>query len=768
MSLDFHYIRTLTLEQSILIVDDDTVQVEQLLKILKSLFKEVYTASNGEDALAIYFDKHPSIVISDINMPRVNGIKLIEQIHNNDLYLPIFILSADREQQKFIDAMYAGAKVFLSKPLNLQELYKHFYLQLSCLQNVKKLKQKDHFYTTMFEHSQKGIVILDASNGNFFDFNTYAHKMLGYTAEEYTSLRLKDIEMDESSEEIDAHKEKIQQEGHSIFERRHRCKDGSIINVSVMAVYLEIDGSPFYFITFTDITKRVATENALLKALEDSKQLNSTKDIFLASMSHEIRTPLNGIIGIIDLLSHTQLNEEQQKYINTIKSSSHILKHLINDILDYSKLKSGKIDLEKIVFTPSDVINTVIQLFHFEAKTKGIDLILDSNFEPTMHVYGDSNRYTQILNNIIGNAIKFTHEGYVKIKTKCTKIEGKNILTIQIIDTGIGITREQLSRLFNPFEQASLSHTRKYGGTGLGLSISKQFAEMMDGTIDIESDYGIGSCFTLTIPFETSAQSLASEAQLKNPLSVDYNKKYTVLVVDDSQTNLMVISGYLSHLGLESVSAENGLEAIEKVKERSFDLILMDIHMPVMNGLEASVEIKKIAPSIPIVALSAAATTEEKKSALAIGINDYITKPIDTDKLIATLTRYLTVSQSPTEIASPKPNAIYGVNTEDLLKKLRKQEYLEKFFTLFVKEACDILERIPNLELSSQELRDCIHKIKGSSGNGSMERLFTLALEFESAESHKQKEDSLTLFMDELAMIVNSIREQERERDKAC
>jgi PAS domain S-box-containing protein len=755
MTLDIQSIQEFSLQKTILIVEDDALQLGQLIRTFSLLFKEVYSASNGQDALQIYFDKRPSLVISDINMPHINGIKLFEEIHKDDPYVPLIVLSADAEEESFINAMYAGANVFLYKPLNLQELYKNLYIQLSRLSNVKKLKRKDQLYDTLFVHTAKGIVLLDPLTGHFVEFNSYAHEMLGYTFDEYSALRLVDIEADELLEDIQHNLDFIHENGTRTFERRHRRKDGSLLDVSVTAVYLEMENSPFYLVTFTDITDRIIKEKMLHNALEDAEKLNHTKDIFLASMSHEIRTPLNSIIGMLGLLSYTDLNQKQTKYINTIKNSSFILKNLINDILDYSKLESGKLMLENIPFSPSGVIEKTVDSFEVEAKNKGVKLFLDSNFDSRLNIYGDSNRYAQILNNIIGNALKFTHEGYVKIKAEYRVEKEKYVIHVQIIDTGIGMTSDQIALLFNPFEQASIAHTRKYGGTGLGLSISKEFAQMMGGTIEVESSYGMGSCFTVTIPFECALK--LNDDDDDDDDDAQFDKNQTVLVVDDSETNLMVITGYLSHYGIKSITAENGVEAIEKVKKNSFDLVFMDIHMPVMNGLDATQEIKKFNVSLPIIALSAAAMDKEKQEAFSIGMNDYLTKPIDINQLLKVIKQYLSVVPSESENRSKIPSNLYGINTAELFRKLRKKEQVVKYLSLFTHEYQAIKRIFPILELESEEMGSIIHKIKGSAGNGSMDRLYSLCQQFESTDHHGGKDQLRIAIANEMEMIVNSI-----------
>ena len=750
-----------TKNKTILVVEDEPLELKYLIKLFQSLFAEVYSANNGEDALAIYFEKKPSLVITDITMPKLSGIELIEKIYEDDPHIPLFILSAHKEERVYLDAMYAGASSFLFKPLNMDELYKNLFIHLSRFAKVQELKKQDILYSALYKHAPKGVVLIDAKTNTFIEFNTYAHEMLGYTQEEYSKFTIGDIQAAKSPEEIEQRKLNVFKNDTNLFETRHLRKNGTILDVSVLAIYLEIENTPCYLATFTDISEIKQKEHQLQETLKEAEKLNHTKDIFLANMSHEIRTPLNGIIGIVDLLGQSDLDLEQKKLLEIVQNSSSVLKYLINDILNYSKLEAGKLELEKIQFNPFKLLDQVIKLFENEAKNKGITLSWDHNIDPKITLYGDPNRYTQILNNLVGNALKFTENGQVKLKTKYKVENKKNILEVHVIDTGIGMDREHLSRLFTPFEQASLSHTRRYGGTGLGLSISKQFANMMDGDITVDSHLGMGSCFSLIIPFESVNEAFIEDSAPETELTLESSNKYKILVVDDSEVNLIVATGYLEQFGLTCKTAENGLQAIEKVKETKFDLIFMDIHMPLMNGLDASIEIKKIDPSIPIVALSAAAMPQEKELALQIGINDYLTKPIDTQLLNKILKRYLSTTKTPQEQLNQNHSLnIYGIDMEELLKKLGKKERVEKFLTLFINEFGEMKNLFSILEIGSQELNSAIHHLKGSAGNGSMQHLYTLCLEFESQNIHSLKEETLSLLKSELEMILESISKE--------
>lgn len=370
---------------------------------------------------------------------------------------------------------------------------------------------------------------------------------------------------------------------------------------------------------------------------------SKAKQQFLANMSHEIRTPMNAIKGMTDILLRRKPLSEQLSYLNAIKESSNSLLVIINDILDLSKIEAGKIDLEEIPFSLTDVIGNVNTIMQFKAEEKGLLLKTDIQEGVNNAAIGDPTRLHQVLLNLTGNAIKFTEKGMVTIQLKTVPVDGDKMMAkFCVSDTGVGIGEDRLEIIFDSFEQAYSDTTRKFGGTGLGLSISKKLVEIQGGEIWAESQKGKGSQFYVTIPFdvakpesETMTQPLVYESSnVANQL-----KGIKILLVEDNNFNAIVAQEELEDAieGVEVEVAENGVIAIEKVAHGHYDIILMDVQMPVMNGYEATEKIRNMengTATIPIIAMTANVMKEEVERCYEARMDDFIGKPFDTMELL--------------------------------------------------------------------------------------------------------------------------------------
>ncbi|MEA3228868.1 MAG: ABC transporter substrate-binding protein [Campylobacterota bacterium] len=390
---------------------------------------------------------------------------------------------------------------------------------------------------------------------------------------------------------------------------------------------------------------QLSNENLEEKIHQRTQELElaiRTKSDFLANMSHEIRTPLNGIIGFVDILCNSEKDSAKQHKLNIIKESSHSLLTIINDILDFSKIENGKIELEKIEIDIHHIFEHIVNLFFDKANEKNIKITLNIDENLPQKSLGDSTRLKQVFSNLLSNAIKFSKENS-EVVVNLKYLSDNNSFYCEVIDYGIGISSDKIDNVFKSFEQADNSVSRVYGGTGLGLAISKALVEAMGGTLRLKSTLGLGSTFYFTLELFKVADTTQP---LKNQDESYESKELQgcILIVEDNQTNQLLLSMLLDDLGLDFEIANDGVEAIEAVNSKNYDLILMDENMPNMNGKEATRIIRKL-PSdknkIPIIAVTANALKGDREKFIESGMNDYITKPIDNDYLIEILHKFL-------------------------------------------------------------------------------------------------------------------------------
>ncbi len=376
----------------------------------------------------------------------------------------------------------------------------------------------------------------------------------------------------------------------------------------------------------------------LNRALESEKQASAAQSRFLATMSHEIRTPLNGILGLTDVVLSHEISENARPNLEKIQRSGLSLNRILNDILDLSKLNAGKLALETISFDLKTTAKDCVAFYAQLAKNKGISLRINVDKTLNTSVVGDATRLSQVLNNLVSNAIKFTHQGSVTL----TLDKGETSSTHQIVrfsvkDTGEGIDASEQERVFEAFTQANSSINRVHGGTGLGLQIVKSLVEAMGGAVSLKSAVGEGSEFYFELPFEVADKVVSTREKNMDPSF----SNLTVLVAEDNDINQVVAKSLLEDTGLNVVLANTGKEAVELAQSQPFDLILMDLHMPEMNGSEAALALRQANITIPIIAFTAAVVVEEINKALASGMNGYLTKPVNKTELHAMLTKYL-------------------------------------------------------------------------------------------------------------------------------
>jgi len=379
----------------------------------------------------------------------------------------------------------------------------------------------------------------------------------------------------------------------------------------------------------------------LVESRKRAEESAKAKEQFLANMSHEVRTPMNAIIGFTELLKDSKLNDEQKSYLGAIKTSSENLLVIINDILDFSKISSGKLVLEFIAVDIKSLINDLIYSFQVRAKSKNIYLNFEFDDKISSLLLGDPVRLQQILNNLLSNAVKFTESGRVDLCCSLLKDSKESqTLKIKVSDTGIGIDQDKLDFIFETFSQEDQSVTRKFGGTGLGLAISKQLIELYQGELLVESEKGKGTIFTIILELNKSLPTTSKTVDISE------NERYSIegssiLLVDDNEFNQLLVESILSDKNVKITCASNGQEALEMLNSQKFDIILMDIQMPVMDGIEATQKIRnEMKLDVPIIALTANALKDDKEKYLNAGMDSYISKPFEQQELLRVISDF--------------------------------------------------------------------------------------------------------------------------------
>ena len=612
-----------------------------------------------------------------------------------------------------------------------------------------ELRRSEEKYKSIIENMELGLMEVDIDGNIMHAYDRFC-EMTGYRAEELIGKNaMKTFLPSEFLPVLEEHEHGRRQGKASVYEIQMFKKNGD-------RIWALISGAPFYgekgiiegsIGIHLDITDRKLLEEQLIKAKKAADDASKAEKEFLASISHEIRNPINSVIGMTHLLYDTELHPEQREYLDAIKYSSDLLQSLISDVLDISKIQAGEVEFSPSEFSLPEIIQGIVKTYQFRLQEKEISVLAFLDPKLRTNVIGDKTMLNQVLNNLFSNAAKFTESGEITIKVDILdRIDDEINVRFRVRDSGIGIPEEKLQLIFESFKQAERDTKLKYGGTGLGLSITKRLVEIHGGQITVESEVGEGSTFTCIIPFKDSGKSTRPVAQKKTPITgaFGFNR---LLVVDDNRMNQLYLSGILKKWKINFDVASNGQEAVQMVEREAYDLILMDIRMPIMDGYEATIKIRNMGQNVncktPIIALTASALVDERAKALLVGMNYHLTKPFVPAQLEEALRQFSLI-----EVEAPEEEENdFAFNSELDAETLNMfyggdMEYALEMFRIFAKNTPQEIQYIRDfLELTDVEsLVKAIHKMKPNFG---MIGMPNLELETNLLELELQKTQSL-------------------------
>jgi len=638
----------------------------------------------------------------------------------------------------------------LSNSINNSIFYKAWNDEKKGLE--KKIEERTKELSNMLDRTMEAIGIYE--NHTLVETNDAAVEIYGYdTKEQMVGKNALEFIAVSSRRMVVRY---MREEQHKPYEAMAIRADGSEFPVLVKTNHYIRDNKMIGIVSVLDLTSIKENEQQLILAKQKAEEATQIKSNFLANMSHEIRTPMNGIIGMTKLMEKTILGDKQKHYVEVINSSANSLLSIINDILDFSKIEAKKLEIDKVDFNLLNLISNIKNIIEFKAQEKSIEfeIIYDKN---NINLYGDSLRISQVLINLLNNAIKFTDKGYVKLIIS----HANNDFTFEIKDSGVGIAKNQQEQLFNSFTQADASTTRKHGGTGLGLSISKELVKLMGGRIVLDSQEGVGSSFSFSINLEPSLSKL--EDKPKNTATIEelYQLNNSqILLVEDNLTNQEIIIGLLQGSGINISIANNGVEAVDmfKANKDKYELILMDLQMPIMGGIEATKIIKEMDSDIPIVALTANAMKEDVQKTKEIGMNEHLNKPIDVEKLYEVFLKYISKKSEKSEIVVDEYLDIElpEFNKIDTKKALKLLGGNKKLYLKILKDFYQNYKDLKFENLNDDEFKIAIHTLKGLSANiGATDlHLITKELDESKNKTHMPRVyEELGVLIDELKVV---------------
>jgi len=633
---------------TILVVEDNRDLNLFLVGLLGSRYR-VETAFDGEEGLKKALALKPDLIVSDVMMPKMSGDDMLKEIrkHQELDSTYVMLLTAKADDLAKLRLLEQGAQDYIVKPFMPEEV-------LARVNNLVMLKKAQDISNveTLLENALDAVIAMNA-HGCITQWNRQAEETFGWRKEDVLGKKMSEVIIPKPFRE--AHERGLKNflltgQGRILNKRIELTalkKNGSIIPVELSVTPIKTKDSMICFGFLRDISERKKAIEDLQVAKEAAESANRAKSAFLANMSHEIRTPLGVIIGFSELITDpATTNADRDHFVSSIKRNGALLSGIINDVLDLSKVEAGKLDVEIKECRLEEILKDVVSAIEPKAAEKNVELDINKDSTAPQTIWTDPNRLKQILLNVLGNSVKFTDQGKIELKIATEKTAfNQQALAFFITDTGIGINPESAEKLFRPFSQLDPSATRKFGGAGLGLVLSKRLAQLLGGDVTlVRSEKGNGATFKVVIDpgimileQNHSETSVKKSEKAEDEISLEGLK---ILLAEDSPENQMLVTRFLKKAGAEVDVADNGQIALEKSKEKDYDILLIDIQMPVLDGYATVAELRKRGTNIPIIALTAHAMAEERQKSLDRGFDEHISKPVDRKSLVKSIAHF--------------------------------------------------------------------------------------------------------------------------------